>query len=196
MRVERNDRARAGSRVTTLLLVLAGGAGGGDRCRHRRAFADAPGRAGGERRTAGGGRRRRRVLQGHPLRGAPRGRPAVAAAPAGGAVDGRAPGRGVRGGLHAGTVRPAPGRQVRPRRRLPSEDCLFLNVWRPASATPGAKLPVMVWIHGGGFMGGSGSSPDHVGGPVRQAGRRPRQPQLPPGALRLLRVPRVEPRAP
>ena len=40
-----------------------------------------------------------------------------------------------------------------------SEDCLFLNVWRPASATPGAKLPVMVWIHGGGFVGGSGSFP-------------------------------------
>src|SRR5437764_15211214 len=30
-----------------------------------------------------------------------------------------------------------------------SEDCLFLNVWRPATAGPGAKLPVMVWIHGG-----------------------------------------------
>jgi para-nitrobenzyl esterase len=40
-----------------------------------------------------------------------------------------------------------------------SENCLFLNVWRPASAAVGAKLPVMVWIHGGGFVGGSGSSP-------------------------------------
>ncbi len=38
----------------------------------------------------------------------------------------------------------------------PSEDCLFLNVWRPANATPTAKLPVMVWIHGGGFVFGSG----------------------------------------
>src|SRR5580700_5520378 len=27
-----------------------------------------------------------------------------------------------------------------------SEDCLTLNVWRPAGAQPGAKLPVMVWI--------------------------------------------------
>jgi para-nitrobenzyl esterase len=41
-----------------------------------------------------------------------------------------------------------------------SEDCLFLNIWRPTSAKPGAKLPVMVWIHGGAFVGGSGSDPD------------------------------------
>jgi para-nitrobenzyl esterase len=41
----------------------------------------------------------------------------------------------------------------------PSENCLFLNVWRPASAAAPARLPVMVWIHGGGFTGGSGSSP-------------------------------------
>ena len=38
-----------------------------------------------------------------------------------------------------------------------SEDCLFVNVWRPAGAEPGAKLPVMVWIHGGAFVFGSGS---------------------------------------
>src|SRR5207244_11503629 len=28
-----------------------------------------------------------------------------------------------------------------------SEDCLFLNVWKPAGAAQGAQLPVMVWIH-------------------------------------------------
>ncbi len=38
-----------------------------------------------------------------------------------------------------------------------SEDCLFINVWRPASAGPDDRLPVMVWIHGGAFVFGSGS---------------------------------------
>ncbi len=37
-----------------------------------------------------------------------------------------------------------------------SEDCLYLNVWTPA-ARKGENLPVMVWFHGGGYMGGSAS---------------------------------------
>ncbi|HAQ20203.1 MAG TPA: carboxylesterase [Prolixibacteraceae bacterium] len=40
-----------------------------------------------------------------------------------------------------------------------SEDCLFLNIWKPAGVAKNAKLPVMVWIHGGAFVGGSGSGP-------------------------------------
>jgi para-nitrobenzyl esterase len=35
-----------------------------------------------------------------------------------------------------------------------SEDCLTLNIYVPASATPTSKLPVMVWFYGGGFISG------------------------------------------
>ncbi len=44
-----------------------------------------------------------------------------------------------------------------------SEDCLFLNVYAPASSTVKSKLPVMFWIHGGGYSGGASSEPRHNG---------------------------------
>src|SRR5579862_731654 len=45
----------------------------------------------------------------------------------------------------------------------PSEDCLFLNVYTPADAKDKSKLPVMFWIHGGGYSGGASSEPRHNG---------------------------------
>jgi para-nitrobenzyl esterase len=47
-----------------------------------------------------------------------------------------------------------------------SEDCLFLNVWAPRKVAK--PLPVMVWIHGGGFRGGSGGSSE--GAPLASKG--------------------------
>src|ERR1700731_1476192 len=41
--------------------------------------------------------------------------------------------------------------------KIQNEDCLFLNVWTPA--TDNGKRPVMFWIHGGGFAYGSGGQP-------------------------------------
>jgi para-nitrobenzyl esterase len=55
------------------------------------------------------------------------------------------------------------------RANLPqSEDCLTLNVWAPSSHA--AKLPVMVWIHGGGFTQGSASLPWFDGTGLAQHG--------------------------
>ncbi len=65
------------------------------------------------------------------------------------------PGRGARGGdrgaAPAANAAPPPP----PREPARSEDCLYLNVWTSAKSA-GDKRPVMVWIYGGGFTGGSG----------------------------------------
>ena len=50
-----------------------------------------------------------------------------------------------------------------------SEDCLYLNVWTPAASSE-ENLPVMVWIQGGGFNIGAGSSPDYIGTPLAEKG--------------------------
>ena len=51
-----------------------------------------------------------------------------------------------------------------------SEDCLFLNIWTPATATKKSKLPVMVWIHGGAFVFGSGAQGNYSGAPFTKQG--------------------------
>ncbi len=49
------------------------------------------------------------------------------------------------------------------------EDCLYLNVWTAAQSSD-ERRPVMVWLHGGGFVGGSGSEPSHSGAGLAQKG--------------------------
>jgi len=49
-----------------------------------------------------------------------------------------------------------------------SEDCLYLNVWAPVKRT--APLPVMVWLHGGGFTIGAGALPPYNGRALARRG--------------------------
>lgn len=50
----------------------------------------------------------------------------------------------------------------------PAEDCLYANIWRPASDAE--KLPVIVWIYGGGFVNGGASPPTYSGAELAKQG--------------------------
>ncbi|MBO9726014.1 MAG: carboxylesterase family protein [Novosphingobium sp.] len=50
----------------------------------------------------------------------------------------------------------------------PAEDCLYANVWRPAAFK--GKLPVVVWIYGGGFVNGGASPPTYAGAQLARQG--------------------------
>src|SRR5947207_1591934 len=77
------------------------------------------------------------------------GAPCAAGAPFAGRGGGGA--RGARGDAPG----QAPAAAAPSREPARSEDCLYLNVWTSASS-PNDKRPVMLWIYGGGFTGGSG----------------------------------------
>ncbi len=57
------------------------------------------------------------------------------------------------------------GREWRASGSVPfSEDCLYLNIWTPAAGKPDSKLPVAMWIHGGGYREGFAFEPEMDGG--------------------------------
>jgi para-nitrobenzyl esterase len=71
------------------------------------------------------------------------------------------PWQGVRNALRYGSdciQKPVPG-DAAPLGGTMSEDCLYLNIWRPATELDTKPLPVMVWIHGGGYVNGGTSTP-------------------------------------
>lgn len=80
---------------------------------------------------------------------------------------------GLREATAFGPEAPTPpgegGTILGPSGQVQDEDCLSLNVWRPAG-TPDAPLPVMVYIHGGGWMWGSGGHPCYDGGMLARHG--------------------------
>ena len=60
------------------------------------------------------------------------------------------------GSIVAGTI----GHTCTQGRATDSEDCLFLNVYTPSTATARSKLPVFIWIYGGALVNGAGSDYD------------------------------------
>ncbi|PSB16076.1 carboxylesterase [filamentous cyanobacterium CCP2] len=85
-----------------------------------------------------------------------------------------APWEGVRPAIEYGDdciQLPIPGDAAASGNRM-SEDCLVLNVWRPAAIDRDAEeaLPVLVWIHGGGFVNGSAAAEIYDGSTFAQQG--------------------------
>lgn len=81
-----------------------------------------------------------------------------------------APWRGIRAATHYGAdcmQKPFPS-DAAPLGTTPAEDCLYANVWTPAK--PGERLPVMVWIYGGGFVNGGASPPTYSGAALATKG--------------------------
>ena len=78
---------------------------------------------------------------------------------------------GIRPAREYGTIAPQNVKPGGPKIRLEqeqAEDCLYLNIWTPG--LDNARRPVMLWLHGGGFTGGSGSDALYEGGSLSARG--------------------------
>ena len=78
---------------------------------------------------------------------------------------------GIRPAWEYGTIAPQNVMPGGPKIRLEqeqAEDCLYLNIWTPG--LDNARRPVMLWLHGGGFTGGSGSDALYEGGSLSARG--------------------------
>ncbi|HUP86671.1 MAG TPA: carboxylesterase family protein [Acidimicrobiales bacterium] len=79
---------------------------------------------------------------------------------------------GIRDALAYGATAPQPHRQFTlvPEPVTPGDDCLNLNVFTPSGSGPGDALPVLFWIHGGGFTAGCNASTWYRGEPFAAHG--------------------------
>lgn len=79
---------------------------------------------------------------------------------------------GVRPAIQFGDIAPQPPTQLFPKLDgiSLSEDCLSLNIWAPSGSDPDSRLPVMVWIHGGGYIVGASAQPVYDGHSLAAAG--------------------------
>ncbi|MFD9412418.1 carboxylesterase/lipase family protein [Streptomyces sp. NPDC059989] len=129
-----------------------GAGGGGSRPRARTAYGVVEGRAGAHGSA---------VFRGVPYAAPPVGALRFAAPAPPAAWDGVRD-AGAYGPTAPKVPYPDPFATLLPDPEIPGDDCLTVNVWTP-DPTPGAGLPVMVWIHGGALTRGSSAVPVYEG---------------------------------
>lgn len=82
------------------------------------------------------------------------------------------PWEGVRTADKLGNFAPQPETQLFPKIDgiTSAEDCLSVNIWAPETTETGGPLPVMVWIHGGGYIVGTSAQPVYNGRALAESG--------------------------